>query len=118
MKTGPNDARRVVWAIRKLYIYIFRVLLLLTTVFRYYLSTGRRRPQKRAQTTPDVSFGPFVIFFFFFFFFFFFVLSLFFFFFSFLSCFIITDDCIRYYLLTGRRRPRKWAQTFCFFDYI
>jgi hypothetical protein len=85
-----NGPKRCVW--RRLglsYVFfLFRVLLLLTTVFRYYLSTERRRPRKRAQTTPDASFGPFVSFFF-----------------SFLSCFIITNDCIRYYLFTGRQRP-------------
>ena len=43
METGPNDAKRIVWAIREVFIYLSHVLLLLTSVFRYYLSTGRLR---------------------------------------------------------------------------
>jgi hypothetical protein len=43
MKTGPNDAKCVVWAIRKSFSYLFCVLFLLMTVFRNYLSTGRLR---------------------------------------------------------------------------
>ena len=67
METGPNDAKCVGWAFRKFFLYLFRVLLLLTSVFRYSLYMGRQRLWKRAQTTPNASFGPFVSFLFYFF---------------------------------------------------
>src|SRR5882762_5741326 len=35
-RMGPNDAGRVVWAISKFFFSFLRVLLLLTTVSRYY----------------------------------------------------------------------------------
>ena len=52
-ETGPNNAKCVIWAIRKLFYYSFRVLLLLTTVFRYYFireGLGKAMTTKRAQT--------------------------------------------------------------------
>ena len=35
-KTGPNDARRVVWAISKFYFVLFHVLPIITVTFRFY----------------------------------------------------------------------------------
>ena len=67
MEMGPNDAKCVVWAFRKFFYYLFRVLLLLTSVFRYSLYMGRQRLWKRAQTMHLASFGPFVSFLFHFF---------------------------------------------------
>ena len=62
MKMGPNGVFGVVSPIHKLYIYLFRILFLLTSVFRHYVSTGRQRPWKQAQMTPNASFGPLVCF--------------------------------------------------------
>ena len=57
------------------------------TVFRCYLSIGMlMRLRKRAQTTHLASFGPFVSFF------------------KISFVFIVTNDCIRYYLSTGGLR--------------
>ena len=53
MIMGPNDAKRVVWAIREFFLYLFHVLLLLTSVFRYYLSTGRLRDTETTKTGPN-----------------------------------------------------------------
>ena len=36
-KTGPNDARHIVWAISKLFFSFFHVVPILTTTFRYYM---------------------------------------------------------------------------------
>ena len=60
METGPNDVKCVVWAICKVFFFLFRVFLLLTNVFRYHLTMGRQRPRKWAETTPNASFRPFV----------------------------------------------------------
>jgi hypothetical protein len=64
-KTGPNDARRVVWATGTCFCQFYKLTNVFFVLFRFYLrlkSTGRgldgRREQKRAQTTPDASFGP------------------------------------------------------------
>src|ERR1700678_1624566 len=67
-KTGPNDARRIVWALGIFLFSFFRVLYILTSGFLFYLGCiyvlkaqegfDRRRSRKRAQTTPDTSFGP------------------------------------------------------------
>ena len=70
MKTGPNDAKRIVWSIIR-YLSLFFVL---THVFSFSIpfnnmtkgrggQGGQRRP-KRAQTTRFASFGPFSFFFF------------------------------------------------------
>ena len=86
METGPNDVKRVVWAICKFFYFLSRVLLLLTSVFRYYFIYGK------AETTitgPNDArrvvwaFRKFLI--------------------LFLSCFIVTNECVRYYVSTGRR---------------
>ena len=61
-KTGPNDVFGIVSRIHKFFIYLFHVLFLLTSVFRHYVSTGRQRPWKQAQMTPNASFGPLVCF--------------------------------------------------------
>jgi hypothetical protein len=86
-KTGPNDVKRVVWAIRKFFFPFFCILISLMTVVRYYLSTGRRRLRKRAQTTPGASFGPLVSFFIHFF-----------------RILLLLTVVFRYYLSTGRVR--------------
>jgi hypothetical protein len=57
-KTGPNDARHVIWALVGMF---FRIFYILTITNRFYLRyedrRGRRQP-KQAQTTQDMSFGP------------------------------------------------------------
>ena len=80
---GPNDAKRVVWAIQEFFIYLFHVLLLLTSVFRYYLSTGRLRYTETTKTGPnDVRRV---------------VWAIHRFFLSFFSCFTYTDKCTLLY---------------------
>jgi hypothetical protein len=52
-KTGPNDVKRVVWAIRKFFFPFFCILISLMTVFRYYyLREGgdHENGPKRRQT--------------------------------------------------------------------
>jgi hypothetical protein len=41
MKTGPNDARRVVWAISEYFSFFLRVLLILNIIARCYQCTKR-----------------------------------------------------------------------------
>ena len=60
-RTGPNDARHVVWAIGELYIYILCVFYILSKYFRCILQSmgwGEWEQQERAQTMPDKLFGP------------------------------------------------------------
>src|ERR1700678_1818896 len=70
-KMGPNDARHVIWALGTMFFILkfFRAILyILTNQFLFYLvcfsvlqdgkGSDGRRSQKRAQTTPDTSFGP------------------------------------------------------------
>ena len=65
MRTGPNDAIRVVWGIGEFFYHLFHVFfkLLINVLFTYssnLLSTrhGGWRLREQAQTTPDASFGP------------------------------------------------------------
>ena len=76
-KTGPNDAQRVVWA-NSMFFFLFFVFLKYLLLIIDYIDnlkslggSGMPVRQKRAQTTPDASFGPLVRFFFSFYVFFF-----------------------------------------------
>ena len=65
-KTGQNEARRVVWAhcVNAYFKKFPRNFLILTNVLLHAWvvmcdreKNGRWRQRKRAQTTPDISFG-------------------------------------------------------------
>ena len=62
-RTGPNDAKHVVWAISKSFFFSIRVLLILTNIYRflsYEMAWGKQRWRERAQTMRIASFGPLV----------------------------------------------------------
>ena len=64
-KTGPNDARHVVWACGEFFFFFLRIFLMLTNVLlttKY--ATGSAATTETVQTTTDTSFGPVVSFFF------------------------------------------------------
>jgi hypothetical protein len=50
-KTGPNDAKRVVWAIVSLFLYLFRVFLLLNVVFSFIYALHVRGGSGKAAMT-------------------------------------------------------------------
>ena len=50
--TGPNDASGVVWAISKSFFFGFRVLSILTIVFRYHCCF-RGSPRDRGEDSND-----------------------------------------------------------------
>jgi uncharacterized membrane protein len=55
-QSGPNDARRVVWAIGISFLFFVRVshiLMIISVIFRVYLSNKCTRSLAMTQTSPN-----------------------------------------------------------------
>ena len=67
-RTGPNNARCIVWAPGECLFFSFMFFIIMSVLLQYILvvtygiqgrnSAGRWQQTKRAQMTPDASFGP------------------------------------------------------------
>ena len=56
MQTGPNDVRRVVWATGTSFlisVHVFYILMIISVIFRLYLSNKCMRSPVMMQTGPN-----------------------------------------------------------------